>query len=91
MRDARALLDKYDAPAVPHVNGWRWTANTGRFATGYTYRAFIAQTLLAANLPEDAVYPETSVDANGAPLTGARRYRCTSTARSFRRRTPSGR
>ena len=74
LRDARALLDRYDAPAVPHVNGWRWTANTGRFATDYAYRAFIAQTLLAANLPEDAVYPETSVDANGAPLTGARRY-----------------
>jgi hypothetical protein len=74
MRDARALLDRYDAPAVPHVNGWRWTANTGRFATDYAYRAFIAQTLLAANLPEDAVYPEASVDANGAPLTGTRRY-----------------
>ncbi|MDQ6941576.1 MAG: DUF1254 domain-containing protein [Candidatus Eremiobacteraeota bacterium] len=74
LHDARALLDRYDAPSVPHVNGWRWTANTGRFGTDYTYRAFIAQTLLAANLPEDAVYPETGVDAHGAPLTGARRY-----------------
>ena len=74
LRDARALLDRYDAPKVAHVNGWRWTKNTGRFATDYTYRAFIAQTLLAANLPEDAVYPETSVDARGAPLTGERRY-----------------
>ena len=72
--DARAMMDRYDAPSVPHVNGWRWTANTGRFGTGYPYRAFIAQTLLAANLPEDAVYPETSVDASGAPLTGERRY-----------------
>lgn len=74
LRDARAMLDGYDAPSVPHVNGWRWTRNTGRFATDYTYRAFIAQTLLAANLPEDAVYPETSVDARGAPLTGEHRY-----------------
>ena len=74
VRDARALLDRYDAPSVPHVNGWRWTTNTGRFGTDYTYRAFIAQTLLAANLPEDAVYPETSVDANGKPLIGERRY-----------------
>ena len=72
--DARALLDAYDAPNVRHVNGWRWTHDTGRFATDYTYRAFVAKTLLAANLPEDAVYPETSVDANGVPLTGARRY-----------------
>jgi hypothetical protein len=74
LHDARALLGGYNAPSVPHVNGWRWTTNTGRFGTGYVYRAFIAQTLLAANLPEDAVYPETSVDANGAPLSGARRY-----------------
>jgi hypothetical protein len=74
VRDARALLDRYDAPAVPHVNGWRWTKNTGRFGTDYLYRAYVAQTLLAANLPEDAVYPETSVDATGAPLTGARPY-----------------
>ncbi len=74
LREARAALDRYDPPSVAHVNGWRWTKNTGRFATDYTYRAFIAQTLLAANVPEDAVYPETSVDATGAPLTGERRY-----------------
>jgi hypothetical protein len=72
--DGKAQLDRFDAPSVPHANGWRWTTNTGRFGTDYLYRAFIAQTLLAANLPEDAVYPETSVDASGAPLTGARRY-----------------
>jgi hypothetical protein len=74
LRDARAMLDAYDAPSLPHVNGWRWTKNTGRFGNDYTYRAFIAQTLLAANLPEDAVYPETAVDASGAPLSGDYRY-----------------
>ena len=74
VRDGMVQLDHYDAPTVPHANGWRWTTNTGRFGTDYPYRAFIAQTLLAANLPEDAVYPETSVDASGAPLSGARRY-----------------
>jgi len=73
VRDARALLDRYDPP-VPRVNGWRWTKNTGRFGIDYLYRAFIAQTLLAANLPEDAVYAEAIVDANGAPLTGTRDY-----------------
>ena len=74
LRDGMAQLDRYDAPSVPHANGWRWTQNTGRFGTDYQYRAFIAETLLAANLPEDAVYPETSVDAAGAPLSGARSY-----------------
>ncbi|HEX3468806.1 MAG TPA: DUF1254 domain-containing protein [Candidatus Elarobacter sp.] len=73
-RDAAAEVAAYDPPGVPHVNGWRWTKDTGRFGTAYMYRAFIANTLLAANLPEDAVYPETSVDANGEPLNGGRRY-----------------
>ena len=74
VRDALAQITTYDPPFVPHVNGWRWTKGTGRFGTAYLYRAFIASTLLAANLPEDAVYPETSVDANGAPLSGLRKY-----------------
>jgi hypothetical protein len=74
VHDALAQIEGYDAPTVPHVNGWRWTKDTGRFGTAYLYRAFIANTLLAANLPEDAVYPETSVDGKGAPLSGLRRY-----------------
>lgn len=74
VHDALAQITTFDPPFVPHVNGWRWTKDTGRFGTAYLYRAFIANTLLAANLPEDAVYPETSVDANGAPLSGLRKY-----------------
>lgn len=74
VHDALAQITTYDPPFVAHVNGWRWTKDTGRFGTAYLYRAFIANTLLAANLPEDAVYPETSVDANGAPLSGLRKY-----------------
>ncbi len=74
VRDGLALLQAYDPPGVRHVNGWHWTADTGRFGTNYTYRAFIAMTLLAANLPEDALYPETSVDGSGAQLSGEHRY-----------------
>ncbi len=74
VHDAFAQIGGYDPPTVAHVNGWRWTKDTGRFGTAYLYRAFIANTLLAANLPEDAVYPETSVDASGTPLSGLRRY-----------------
>jgi len=72
--DGLALLQTYDPSGVRHINGWRWTGDTGRFGTDYTYRAFIAMTLLAANLPEDALYPETSVDGSGAPLSGEHRY-----------------
>jgi DNA sulfur modification protein DndE len=74
VRDGLALVQAYDAPGVRHINGWRYTANTGRFGTDYVYRAFVALTLLAANLPEDAVYPETSVDGTGAQLSGEHRY-----------------
>jgi len=72
--DARAFLATYDPPDVPHVNGWRYTRDTGRFGTNYAYRALIARTLLAANLPEDAVYAEAGVDAHGARLSGTRSY-----------------
>ena len=75
VRDGVTLLQSYDPPQVRHQNGWRWTApETGRFGTNYAYRAYIAATLLAANLPEDAVYPETAVDASGAALSGEHRY-----------------
>ena len=74
MHDALARIEGYDSPALPHVDGWRWTKDTGRFGTAYLYRAFIADTLLAANLPEDAVYLEAPVDGGGAPLSGSRRY-----------------
>ena len=60
-------------PAVPHVNGWRWTENTGRFGTDYAYRAFIAQTLLAANLRRRGV-PGDERRRERRPLTGERRY-----------------
>jgi len=42
----------YDPPGVRHVNGWHWTADTGRFGTNYTYRAFIAMTLLPLICPK---------------------------------------
>lgn len=74
VHDAATQIATYDPPNVPHENGWRWTKDTGRYGTSYLYRAFIANTLLAANLPEDATYAEAAVDANGAPLSGTRRY-----------------
>ena len=46
----------------------------GRYGTDYLFRSIVALVGLGTNLPEDAVYPLTRVDAEGKPLTGANRY-----------------
>jgi hypothetical protein len=73
--DALALM----AARAPHigrrVNGWQINTDTiGAYGASYLKRAIIARGLLGANLPEDAVYPATGVDADGAPLDGANNY-----------------
>ena len=50
------------------------TDKMGRYGTDYLFRSIIALVGLGSNLPEDAVYPITRVDAEGKPLTGANRY-----------------
>jgi hypothetical protein len=58
------------------VNGWRIPAMIlGDYGTNYRARAIIALIAFGANLPMDAVYPTTFVDAEGKPLNGASRYR----------------
>ena len=56
-------------------HGWRIERSLGRYGTDYATRAFVAAVGLGSNLPEDAIYPVTRVDADGATLTGANRYR----------------
>jgi len=57
------------------VNGWRIPPSIlGKFATDYGIRGVVALVGLGANLPEDAVYPTTFVDAGGGALNGANRY-----------------
>jgi hypothetical protein len=73
--DARKLMaDK--APSIGRqVHGWQINTETiGVYGASYLKRAIVARALLGANLPEDAVYPATSVDGNGQMLDGARRY-----------------
>jgi hypothetical protein len=56
------------------VNGWQIQTDLGRYGTNYELRAVVARTGLGANLPDDAVYPATAVDAAGQPLMGQHRY-----------------
>jgi len=47
----------------------------GDYGTHYNIRAVVAKVGLGANLPIDAIYPFTRVDAQGAALHGDQRYR----------------
>jgi hypothetical protein len=49
--------------------------NLGRYGTDYNMRAAVAMVGLGANLPEDAMYPNTALDHQGKALNGKHRYR----------------
>ena len=49
--------------------------NLGRYGTDYNTRAAVAMVGLGANLPEDAMYPNTTRDQQGKALNGEHRYR----------------
>jgi hypothetical protein len=57
------------------VNGWQIPPMIlGNFGAEYGPRAIVALVGLGANLPADAIYPTTFVDADGKALNGANRY-----------------
>jgi hypothetical protein len=57
------------------VNGWDVAIQgMGSYGTNYDARAGVTWFGLGANLPADAVYPKTDVDADGNPLNGANKY-----------------
>ncbi len=55
-------------------NGWRYSLQTGNYATDYLTRASVAWYGLGANLPQDTVYPVSGYDQTGNRLTGASNY-----------------
>lgn len=55
-------------------NGWNWNSSLGSYGTDYRKRAVVALAGLGANLPEDAIYPNAVVDADGKPLSGKNTY-----------------
>lgn len=76
VRAARELLvAEAKKPFGKSVNNWSITTEgIGRYGTNYLFRSVIALVGLGTNLPEDATYPLTRVDAEGNALTGAKRY-----------------
>jgi hypothetical protein len=75
VRDGQAqILVDTKRPQRVKVNGWELFTDTGTYGTNYLWRATVALIGLGADLPEDAIYPHATVDADGQPLTGANRY-----------------
>jgi hypothetical protein len=56
------------------INGWSYSTDVGTYGYNYLARAAVAQGGLAANIPEESVYPKAQVDSDGQPLTGANNY-----------------
>jgi len=56
-------------------NGWLYISEgMGAYGTDYDLRAFVAYVGLGVNLPQDAVYPTTSLDSEGELLRGENKY-----------------
>jgi hypothetical protein len=55
-------------------NHWQTLNMCGQFGTDYLTRAGVAMVGLGCNLPQDALYPTTMMDAQGNPLTGMSQY-----------------
>ncbi|MGZ7194468.1 MAG: DUF1254 domain-containing protein [Halobacteriota archaeon] len=75
-KDGLALVNasSLKPPGIVFKNGWGFNYGLGSYGTNYTLRAGTAWLGLGANLPEDAFYPATYVNANGTALTGAHTY-----------------
>jgi hypothetical protein len=71
----RRLVSESRKPHGKNVNGWDLLGeNIGKFRTDYQSRALVALVGLGANLPEDAIYPHTTIDTQGQPLHGKNSY-----------------
>ncbi|MFF1571357.1 DUF1254 domain-containing protein [Leifsonia sp. NPDC058292] len=75
-RAALADLARMMATASAGIvrNGWNWAQEFGTYGTSYRLRALVAMAGLGANLPEDAIYPNAFVDADGEAFDGSHNY-----------------
>ncbi|MDR7040699.1 hypothetical protein J2X36_005486, partial [Methylobacterium sp. BE186] len=73
-RQAQGRILEHMKATGRHVNGWTFTTDGGDYGKDYLQRALVTAVGLGCNLPQDAVYPLTTVDAAGRRLTGASTY-----------------
>jgi hypothetical protein len=68
------IVDQKWAAAGEITNGWKYTFAGGRAGYDPGLRAALAKYEVGAQLADQVIYPNTSVDEKGEPLTGARKY-----------------
>ena len=56
------------------IHNWTYNYHLGSYGTNYILRAGVALVVFGANLPEDAYYLFSRLDADGNPYTGAHNY-----------------
>ncbi len=76
-QQALDTLGKNQSAMGVEEKGWIFTKGLGDYGTDYLKRALVAAFGWPANLQEDAVYPYTTVDKDGQPLSGANKYTLT--------------
>ncbi|MNX06963.1 hypothetical protein D3C86_366370 [compost metagenome] len=54
------------------INGWTLEHGLGDYGTNYKFRAGVAYTGWGANLDKDAMYPSSSIDADGDSYDGSK-------------------
>lgn len=68
------IVDSKWAAAGETTNGWKYTFAGGRAGHDLGLRAALAKYEVGAQLSDQVIYPNTSVDDKGEALTGARKY-----------------
>jgi len=74
-KNFKSLVASQDPSTL--INGWGkayQAPNMGNYGTDYNFRALVAYVGLGANLPLDAVYPNTTLDGEGNLLDSDSKY-----------------
>lgn len=74
VRTGEQIVDSKWAAAGETTNGWKYTFAGGRAGFDPGLRAALAKYEVGAQLSDQVIYPNTTVDDKGEPLTGERKY-----------------
>lgn len=74
IRIGSQIVDRKWEAAGEVTNGWKYTFAGGRAGYDPGLRAALAKYEVGAQLSDQVIYPNTSVDDTGRQLTGGRRY-----------------
>lgn len=74
LRDAPSIIADSGSLFGETINGWNRNLGIGTYGNRFLERAYIAYSILGANVPSEEIYSRTFVDADNNPLSGANKY-----------------